>query len=306
MNPPVNSLWPTPKDDRDFNLGAVMGIASPLELPDEYTVAEPLVIKDQGQGTDMCTAYALTAVSEDEEGVALDPFFTFGATKFITGSKEEWGADLRSAAKSAVKHDGPYGFLEAKDLSKLTDPANMTIRNEAADYTLITSGEKIEARKHAKKSYFSVDGPGDLFDNMRSAMWQMRDQKRSVFTGCNWRVSWTRLAMGVIDYAPAGQTFGHAVKAFGWGMGTPELGENGLPKQLYMKLQLSNGKSIGHDGIFYISREALNQAFTFGAFTFLDMPREEAEKAIEKTKSVSTFFTWIRSPFSRFFNTLYV
>lgn len=284
MNPPINSLRPTPSDERDFKLGAIVGHAVPADLPDEYSVADPVVIKDQGN-TDMCTAYALTAVSEDEEGVALDPFFTFGATKFITGDRDEWGADLRSACKSAVfQKKGPWGCLEAKDISKLIEPANQLIRDEAADWERITSEEEIEARKHAKKSYFSVvDGDGDIFDDMRSAMWQTRNEKRSIFTGCNWRSVWTH-GGPTIETAPSGQTFGHAVKASGW------RGE-------YMKLQLSNGTEIGDRGIFWISRLALNQTFTFGSFTFLDMDRESAEKAVEKSKSISTFFQWIRSPF---------
>lgn len=293
MNPPINSLWPTPKDERDFNLGAVVGNAVPADLPDEYEVAKPLIIKDQGQGTDMCTAYALTSVSEDEESVVLDPFFTFGVTKAITGNSAEWGADLRSACKSAVKPrtgSRAYGSLEAKDLSKLTNPATQADRERAADYGLITDEEIREAKKHAKKSFFSVDGPGDFFDNIRSAMWMTRNEERSIFTGCNWRTVWT-YGGGTIETAPSGQTFGHAVKAFGWRGG-------------YIKLQLSNGKSIGEDGIFWISRLALNQAFTFGAFTFLDMPREDAEKTIAESKKSRTFFTRMISPFANLFDKL--
>lgn len=281
MNHAPNSLWQTPVDGRDFKLGAIVGHALPSDMPDEYSVGEPLIIKDQGEGTDMCTAYALTAVSEDEEGVVLDPFFTFGATKAITGDKDAWGADLRSAAKSAVAGDGPYGFLEAKDLSLLTNPANVDMRNVAADPLNIRSKDEIAARAHAKKSYFAVDGPGDLYDNMRSAMWQTRSEKRSIFTGCNWRSAWTYAEKGIIDIAPAGQMFGHAIKAFGW------RGE-------YIKLQLSNGTSIGDKGIFWISRFALNQAFTFGAFTFLDLPREEAQNAcIAAQGSSHTFFNFL-------------
>lgn len=294
-----NALWETPVDERDFKLGSIVGHAQPKDLPDAYEVGAPIVIKDQGQGTDMCTAYALTAVSEDEEGVALDPFYTFGATKFITGDKGGWGADLRSAAKSAVAGSGPYGFLEAKDLSRLTEPASMQDRDAAADYTLITKAEEEEAKKHAKKSFFAVDGPYDLFDNMRSAMWQTRSEKRSIFTGCNWRGSWTR-GDGYIWDAPAEATFGHAVKAFGW-----FLGNGDAEGKEFIKLQLSNGKGIGIGGIFYIERLALNQAFSFGAFTFLDMPREDAQKAAEAAQASHTFFC-TPSPFTRFLSRIHL
>lgn len=288
MNHPVTSLWATPKDERDFKLGSIMGHAAPTDLPDEYSVGDPIVIKDQGPGTDMCQAYALSAVSEDEEGVALDPFYSFGAIKYITGDKAEWGADLRSTAKSAViRKEGPYGFLEATDLSKLTNPATQDDRDMAADYDRISKLDMEAATKHAKKSFFSVDGPYDLFDNMRSAMWQTRNEHRSILTGCNWRTAWTYSPQGIIESAPRGQTFGHALKVFGW-------------KKDYMQLQLSNGIAIGDKGIFWIARDALNQAFTFGAFTFLDMPREDAQNACIAAEAPRTFFG-IPLPFSNLF-----
>lgn len=298
MNHPKDSLWQTPVDERDFKLGAIVGTAPLSELPGDFEVAAPLVIKDQGYGTDMCTAYALTSVSEDEEGVALDPFYSFGAIKAITGNKEEWGADLRSAAKSAVLREGPYGFLAAKDISKLENPATQEDRELAADYDRISKIDMEDAIKHAKRSYFSVDGPYDFFDNVRSAMWQARAEKRSVLTGCNWRSVWVYAPGGFIDKAEQGKTFGHAVKVFGWTMHEGS--------ELVMKLQLSNGKGIGNNGVFYITREAFNQAFQYGGFTFLDLPREDAEKATKKAESVSTFFTCIRSPFTKLFNILHL
>ena len=144
-----------------------------------------------------------------------------------------------------------------------------------------------EAHKHAKKSFFAVDGPGDLFDNVRSAMWRTRDEERSVFTGCQWHEEWTDSPGGVIERVSGGRVFGHAVKAFGW------RGER-------MQLQLSNGKKIGDGGIFWVGREAFSKTFTFGAFTFLDMPREDAEKACWYSGS-STFFGWTTSLFTRVF-----
>lgn len=273
----TEGLRPTPIDERDFKLGAAFGHAVLSGLPDEYQVGEPLVIKDQGPGTDMCTAYALTAVSEDQEGVVLDPFYTFGKTKQITNDPAAWGADLRSACKSGVsdpKRGG--GFLEIKDITTVVAPANQTLRDEAADWKRITKDQDFWAKKHAKKSYFSVEGPYDTFDNMRSAMWQLRSEKRSVFTGCEWRKSWTT-GGGTIFVANREQSFGHAVKAYGW-------------EDDFMKLQLSNGVGIGDGGKFKIHRNAVNTAFTFGAYTLLDMPREDAEYCVAKAASSNIFF----------------
>lgn len=283
----TEGLRPTPDDNRDLKLGAAFGHAVLSGLPDEYQCAEPLVIKDQGPGTDMCTAYALTAVSEDQEGVVLDPFYTFGKTKQITGDASAWGADLRSACKSAM-FDATRGggFLEVKDISTVTAPANQVIRDEAADWRRITKDQDFWAKKHAKKSYFSVDGPYDIFDNMRSAMWQLRAERRSIFTGCEWRHSWTT-GGGTIFIASREQSFGHAVKVYGW-------------EDQFIKLQLSNGVGIGDGGKFKIHRDALNKAFTFGAYTLLDMPREDAEYAVAKANASSIFF-----PFFYKFNRLF-
>lgn len=272
----IEGLQKTPIDKNDFSFGAAFGHAAPTDLPAEYVVAEPLTIKDQGL-TDMCTAYALTAVSEDQEGVVLDPFFTFAQTKKITGEPDSWGADLRSACKS-----GLIGFIPVppSSMDAVTYAPTDVIRDAAAYGKNLTAMNEGIATKYKKKSFFSITGPHDFFDNMRSAMWVARNEKRSIFTGCDWRESWTDLADGIITEAGDEQTFGHALKAFGW-------------EKDHMLLQLSNGAGIGRKGVFRAAREAVNRAFTFGAFTFMDMPREDAEAAIARSKRgiITTFFS---------------
>lgn len=274
----LEGLQPTPIDENDFSFGAVFGHTKPANLPDHYEVGSPLVIKDQGE-TDMCTAYAITAVSEDQEGVVLDPFFTFGETKKLTQQPDAWGADLRSACKSGI-----IGFrpVPPASLSLVTEAPTSDMRDDAAYGRTITVTDEAIAKQHAKKSFFSVTGPYDLFDNMRSAMWIARAEKRSIFTGADWRSSWTHLPKGIIEEARNEKSFGHAIKAYGW-------------EDEHMLLQLSNGTEIGDGGIFRIAREALNTAFTFGAFTFMDIPREDAEAALERAKrgTMSTFFSSI-------------
>src|SRR3990167_5751264 len=105
-------LLPTPKDKRDFSFGGIFGLPNLKDIPDtSWVVSEPLEIKDQGE-SDMCTAYALTAVSEDQEGVLLDPLYQFAKIKQIMGEYESWGADLRSACKSATQ----FGSLEVSEV----------------------------------------------------------------------------------------------------------------------------------------------------------------------------------------------
>lgn len=263
-------LRPTPVDHRDIPLGAVAGFASLSALPREYTVAEPLIIKNQGD-TDMCTGYALTAVSEDQEGVILDPFFTFGITKRIQGNPAEWGADLRSACKSATK----VGFLQGTP-ARVTTPPSGQDRTDASLLVGVTASQEAKAKFHRKQTYAAINGPYDVFDNFRSALWQMRGEKRSIFTGCMWRPTWTDSPYGVVESVGPAYGFGHALKIAGW-------------DQEFLLAQLSNGKEIGRDGMFLLSREVINAAFTFGGYTFMDMPREDAEAAVKKSQKRGLF-----------------
>jgi hypothetical protein len=276
----TEGLQKTPRDEKDFPFGAVFGHAALKDLPLEYRVADPIVIKDQGQ-TDMCTAYALTAVSEDQEGIALDPFFTFGQTKKITGETDAWGADLRSACKAGV-----VGFLPVQPgkMDTITLPPTQELRDAAAASQDVTEEERAIARRYAKRSFFSVSGPYDPFDNMRSAMWVARAERRSIFTGCDWRETWTDMPEGVVDELGTSPSFGHAVKVFGW--------ESEPAADDRLLLQLSNGTDIGKGGIFSLRRDVVNQAFSYGAFTFMDMPREDAEAALQRSRKgiLSTFF----------------
>ena len=274
-------LRPTPFDARDFPIEKVLGAAAIGALPQEYIVSTPLVIKDQTD-TDMCTAFALTAVSEDQEGLALDPSYTFFKTKQRTGDIDSWGADLRNACKSATKKYG--GFLPMSRYGDTQRTFDQAERDRAARGEGFTKTDDWTAKKYAKQTYLSVKPIGDVFDGMRSAMWQTRSEERSVFTGIDWNPKWNRVDGGAID-ADIGRgepSFGHAIKIFGWS------GE-------WMLAQLSNGKEIGDGGIFKLERGVVNEFCTYGAFTLLDLPREDAERALGK---IGWFSYWLKSVFA--------
>ena len=276
----IHGLHPTPKDPRDFPLEKIFGSANPTNLPNEYVVSKPLVIKDQGD-TDMCTAYALTAVSEDQEGVILDPFYTFGATKRITGRPDDWGADLRSACKSAIASNGG-GFLPATARGVNVEQTATEEDRKNAVARGVGSGEAWAIKKYAKETYFAVNTSGDVFDSMRSAMWQTRSEERSIFTGIDWNPEWDNWKGGFIDRAEYGNTYGHAIKIFGWD------GDWALA-------QLSNGRHIGEGGIFKLHRDVVNAFCKYGAFTLLDLPREVAEYELGK---IGYWNYWLKSFFA--------
>lgn len=252
-------LRPLPKDRRDFSHNKVFGTIE--EVPDiDFVVAEPKWIEDQ-QDSDYCTGYSSSSVSEDQEDVDLCPIFSFAAIKSIDGKPDEWGSDLRSACKAAVK----VGFLEKKD-----SPYTVDDKRETVVYLSNWPKGLIEkALDHKKESYFRVDEGEDIFELMRRALWQHKNKKCSISTGTTWRKDWTLAKGGIIPNFPSHPLVGHALKIFG---------QKIIMDEPYLMTQLSNGEGIGDKGIFYFSREIINRDFKFGAFMFIDMPQEEARR----------------------------
>lgn len=258
----AGGLKPLPPDPRDFPLGGIFGIHDIDEVPlTDWVVAEPKYWKDQGT-KDFCTGYAVTEASEDQEEMELDPDFQFAASCMLRGTYGEWGCDLRTAAKSAVEVGSLPVGCRHRDTSNCS-------RDELADWTQWPEEDFKAAEPRKKASYFKVDGPYDLFDNVRAALWRHRDEKRTIVVGTLWHDSWTASKDGIIREPNPGQGFGHALKVYGQKM------IDGAP---YLVAQLSNGP-IGDRGRFYFSRKAFNEDFEiFGQFMFKDLPKQKADR----------------------------
>lgn len=242
------------KDERDFNSVNFFGLMNVKDLPDEYIAGKPLV-KNQG-ATDLCTAYAVTSASELQEEVELNPQYQFAKIKQIMGDPEPWGADLRSACKSAVK----FGSLKETDC-----PEELKKHRSWVAWPPVKDKE---AEKHQKKSYFVVGSMGDVFDSIRVALWQNRAIKGVIITGANWRYEWTSAPNGRIPEKYGDDGFPHAFIIIGW------IGE-------HLIAQLSNSEDVGDKGRFYIKRNIANKELNkYGKFIFIDIDPEEAKKQL--------------------------
>lgn len=250
-------LLQLPKDNRDFSFGKAFGTIDLKEIPNNFVVAEPLKIENQG-GTDFCTGYASSSVSEDQEGVDLCPLYAFAKIMQVRGDWMVWGSDLRSACKAAVR----FGFIK-KDDSPFTLKEG---RNFLANWNNWPKEMDKKAEVYRKKSYFRVN---DSFDAFRSALWQNRGHRCSIITGTRWRSGWTEAKGGIIFDFPSRFQFAHALKIYG---------QKEIDGQLYLMAQLSNGEGIGDRGTFYFSREVINRDFTYGAYMFHDIDPDEAKK----------------------------
>ena len=260
-----NSLHVLREDTRDFNLGAVFKQIDIKDVPDkDFIVAQPLIIKCQPDGDDECSAYAVTSVSEDQEGVELLPQYQFLKTKEISGNTEEWGANLRDACKSAVK----FGSLPVRGFEDLKNFSRVRIFKEKWP-----SNADAVAELYKKASFFSVTGRYDVFDNIRTALWQNRNEKRSIVTGALFRSEWLEANYGVVPKDYGNDGFGHAFKIFG---------QAWIAGELHLIAQLSQGERVGNKGIFYFPREVVNKEIgKYGVFMFKDISKEEAQFYIE-------------------------
>jgi hypothetical protein len=256
-----NALRPLPEDTRDFSLAGVFDQIDLNEIPKEdFVVAMPLRIKDQGN-TDYCSAYAVTEVSEDQEGEELLPEYQFYKTKVLMDDFEGWGADLRSACKVPAR----FGSLPLQGYEKYTEYSRQDILKHSTWPLYLDE----KASQYKKETYFKVDGRYDTFDNIRCALWQHRDEKRSIVVGAIWRDEWTQSENGVIPEGSFKGGYGHAFKIFG---------QKYIDGECYLVAQLSNSTEIGNKGIFYFPRSVVNSELKpFGQFMFKDISRNTAE-----------------------------
>jgi len=274
---PQNGIQPLPIDNRDLLLAGFFDQIDVKTIPlTDFETREPL-IKDQ-HDTDYCSSYAVTGVSEDQELVELVPEFQFYVTKLISGDPDAWGADLRSACMSAVKYGSlPRYVIEGKYIIPNTRELVLNKDSWLEEWFAF-------AREYRKETVFKITGRYDIFDNIRVALFQFKEEKRSIVVGASWKPSWTEAEGGIIkELDTTEEGFGHAFKIYGQKI------INGVP---YLKAQLSNGTKIGDRGVFYFSREVVNEAFKpYGQFMFKDISRETIKVYRSQGVKATDFFT---------------
>lgn len=276
MTEHIFNLKPTPKDNRDYSHRRTFGAPAVADLPDEFRVAEPIRIKNQFS-TDFCSAFATTAVCEDEDRIEYSPEWLFQKEKELSGDWQSYGADIRTACKAATKGLLPQGCtdvtLDGHTRDFCANPANWPVILE------------MQATPHARSSYFKVDGYRDMFDNIRQTMWSQKDMKHSVLVGSIWYNEWYS-PDGIIPKSYSQAFGGHAFKIFGWKQ------INGEP---YLICQNSWGINYGDKGLFYFPRSVVNKEFSYGgAYCFVT-----TDQKIQTTSLILTIMSKIVALFQQ-------
>lgn len=271
-------------DRRDFSYVGVFGAPDLSYLPAGDWLTGNIWPKDQGN-TDMCTGFGLAGVREDTEDEPLSPEWLFAQIKKLRGDPLAWGGDLNSGCKVAVKGalaraQSPNDFrVEKRDRDFLAQAKNWPDLEAAA-------------APHRAESFLRVDGPHDTFDNARAFLWENRNYKRSIYTGCMWRPGWSRAPGGVIPRSAIAGGVGHCFK-----IANGQKIINGKP---HLIIQNSSGPEAGDGGLFYMSREVANRELKFGMYAFIDMAPEEVKDIlrpkgllVEKDTRWERFLNWI-------------
>lgn len=249
-------LRPTPADRRDFSRHQVFGSPALPDLPAEYSVGD--YMQDQGP-TDECSAYSVTESEKESLGEEFSEDYQFAKTKQLEGRSDTYGADLRHAMKAPIV----FGLLP-KRLATLNWRKDG--RDFIADWRNWPETCDTIAARYKEGAYFRVDGPYDIFDQIRAALIQHKDEKRSVIVGTRWVWSYEYLgADGIAHLVPESviaqrSTSWHAWEIKGWKI------INGIT---YL-VGYSHVIGIGDSGRVYFDRENINKECGYpGAARFM-------------------------------------
>lgn len=251
------------KDERDFQLGQYVDLPRLEDLPESFQL--PILgIKDQ-KNSDFCAAYAAVLLSEMQEGVELSPEFAFAKAKELVGDYDGWGLQLREILK-AMREKGTIKEVDAPFNVKTHD------RDHLANWENWPKELDEKALVHKKKSYFSVSGPYDHFDNARAALWHYREQKQGIEFGILF--GWPMNTM-ILDTQPQGG-YGHAMAITGF-----TILENG---EQVLIVKNSYGTQAGDRGTHYITRDIYNTFVErYGAFMMVDADPEDVRWRLENS-----------------------
>uniref|UniRef100_A0AAW3A5E4 Uncharacterized protein n=1 Tax=Leishmania lindenbergi TaxID=651832 RepID=A0AAW3A5E4_9TRYP len=223
-------------------------------------------------GGELNCALSVASALGDEEGVPMDPYFIFAIGRQLRQlSVRTIGMDLAGACEAARLvgclrvSEAPFKYGRGKDTTDAPP------RDLVADWAAwsSSSGETTaqkwlhRAFAHRRQHVCVLDGPHrDLFDNIRAALWSLRQQARSILVTMKFAVAWLALPNGVIPPDVRIHTHGFYTTA-------KVIGQSTLDGTVHIILQCPLGIHVGYRGFFYFPKSVFLQSVRGMAFTFV-------------------------------------
>src|SRR3990167_9018294 len=157
-----HGLKPLIPDPRDFKLGQVITLPKLEDLPDNFILGTPTILDQNADGNeDFCTAYSTSAGCKLQDGVDFYPPYVFAVGKEIAGDDiDSFGLDMRTIFKSWCSVGCIPIISLPEEVKKLTSSQRRDIKNYPENLRIL-------AQEFKKKTYFTISGPYDVYDNIR-------------------------------------------------------------------------------------------------------------------------------------------
>lgn len=249
-----------------YSVSEIMSVNSNIISPNKIYAGQILTLPARKQmilnqwDLDFCTAFTTSELQYLLYGIPFDPLYQMAKIKQIRGEYKSYGANLRDECNSIVKYGslplvlGPYtrnGSIGDKPRDFLANWINWPLALDT------------KSSKYKDLSYFTVDGPYDMFDNIRSCLQIHRQERRAVSFGLFWHNEWTEASEGIIsDIMPTGTA--------GGGHNMAIIGQKTIDGKLYLIFQQSWSDRAGDNGVYYFPRSIVDQLSLqgYGAYTF--------------------------------------
>ena len=249
---PLSNLKPLAKRKLGaHSFVAKFGATEPANLP--LTLGRPfLPMPDQG-ATEFCTAFGEAVASGYKYGISMSPRYQVAMESFYFNFPILQGADAQGSMDATLAFD-------SLPLSLLPDTLTNLSVNDYADWTKIPYKTLwVPARPYFPGIPYKVDGPYDIFDNIRSALYQSWKIDKSVVKVFGYWYSSFNLAAAEPTNAGHVQTptdspiTMHRYTIIDW-----ITDASGVP---YLVAALTQGNDFGDRGHLYMGRETVNTIF---------------------------------------------
>lgn len=270
-----NGLLPATTKRRN-SFERTFGAVSPLVLPAEYNADNGVTMPNQGT-TQLCTAELVTDLcSDSDEGTEYSVGWQMAKTlQLMGGFPGGQGASITKAFDVAVlrgllpKRYEPFTWQEKGELY-------------ASDWKHYDLKLNDIARDYRRPEKFVVDGPYDHFDNIRSALWVGRFEKRTVGMGTQWFREFSLVGKdGIVKKSFSAMVAWHATKVSGWKV---------INGETYLMVKSWQGSEYGDNGWVYFSREITNKLLSASGAIALTLKDSEPDQIVKQRPTLKNLY----------------